>query len=40
MLVSNFEYFQISDAAEGMIRNGVMIRVRAMARPGHTPRSV
>ena len=34
MLVSNIEYFQISDAAAGMIRKGVIIRVRAMARPG------
>ena len=33
MLVSNIEYFQISDAAAGMMRNGVIIRVRAMARP-------
>ncbi len=33
MLVSNIEYFQISDAAAGMIRNGVIISVRAIARP-------
>ena len=33
MLVSNIEYFQISDAAAGMIRNGVIINVRATARP-------
>ena len=34
MFVSNIEYFQISDAAAGMMRNGVIIRVRATARPG------
>ena len=30
---SRIEYFQISAAAAGMIRNGVIIRVRARARP-------